>query len=186
MQEIVRRSKAELRRQMRLEGAKHDAAELQDMSAAICKRLYDSTILRDADIVMAFWPMPSEPDIRPLVRMLHAEGKTVLLPRVTGATTMEFCPYEGDERMMAVPPYGIMEPMGSAVPVGAVDEGGAVMLVPGVAFSPSGYRLGHGCGYYDRYLSHLHVRTVAVCFPFQIVDSVPADKHDVPVGTLLP
>lgn len=186
MQETKIISKAELRRQMKQETARYDIAELQSLSAAICSRLHDDVSLREADIVMAFWPMASEPDIRPLIRMLHAEGKTVMLPRVTGATTMEFCLYDGDDSMMAVPPYGIMEPTGSAVPVEAIDEGRAVMLVPGVAFDSNGFRLGHGCGYYDRYLARLHVPTIAVCFPFQLVGYVPTGGYDVPVNRLTP
>ena len=57
-----------------------------------------------------------------------------------------------------------------------------VVLVPGQAFDKSGHRLGRGKGYYDRFLKKLnHAYTLAVCFPYQMVDSVPFEPHDITV-----
>ncbi|WP_100406807.1 5-formyltetrahydrofolate cyclo-ligase [Bacillus solitudinis] len=60
-----------------------------------------------------------------------------------------------------------------------------VMVVPGVAFDVHGYRLGFGGGYYDRYLVDFKGETVALAFDCQIVNKVPTEKHDVPVGHLI-
>lgn len=170
-----------LRKQIRAELARHDADELQQMSRRICQAVLANDVVCAADVILAFWPMANEPDIRPAIRQLYAHGKTILLPRVISKTEMEFCPYEGDASLRAVPPYGIFEPTTPAVP--AVDT--AVMLVPGVAFDDSGNRLGHGAGYYDRYLALSGVNTIGVCFPFQIVAEVPTDIHDVKVNTVV-
>lgn len=187
-------TKAELRKLMKLESERHTPDELQQMSDVVCSSLLSDERVGQAETILAFWPMPSEPDIRPLIRRLHTEGKTILLPRVTSKTEMEFCLYEGDESMVSVPPYGIMEPTTPAVDPTLLLQfhttnvsqpstfGRCLMLVPGVAFDAEGHRLGHGCGYYDRYLARCPVTTIPVCFPFQIVDEVPTDAHDVVVG----
>lgn len=168
---------------MRNELRRHTAEELAQLSDAICQSLSADDVLSHADVVLAFWPMSSEPDVRPLIRAWYAEGKTVLLPRVTGATTMEFCRYQGDDSLHPMPPYGILEPTGDAVDADAImQQGRVVMLVPGVAFDASCHRLGHGCGYYDRYLHDHPVTTIGVCFPFQLVDNVPVDEYDIPVS----
>jgi 5-formyltetrahydrofolate cyclo-ligase len=54
------------------------------------------------------------------------------------------------------------------------------MLVPGVAFTTNGARLGYGGGFYDRLLASLDGRTVriAAAFQLQIVDQLPEGPHD--------
>ncbi len=172
-------TKQQLRRQMKEEFKRHDADELSMMSEDICCSLMSYPAVAEADVILAFWPMPTEPDIRPVIRQLHAQGKTVLLPRVLNATDMEFCPYGGDDMMKAVPPYGILEPTTPAV---VPPSASSLMLVPGVAFDRQGHRLGHGCGYYDRYLSLHPLLTEAIAFPFQIVSDVPTESTDITVG----
>jgi len=56
-----------------------------------------------------------------------------------------------------------------------------VVVVPGLAFTASGDRLGQGGGWYDRFLSGLRadVQPIGVCFDVQIVDALPVEPHDV-------
>ncbi|OQA62663.1 MAG: 5-formyltetrahydrofolate cyclo-ligase family protein [Spirochaetes bacterium ADurb.Bin269] len=69
-----------------------------------------------------------------------------------------------------------------------------VVLVPGLAFSRAGARLGRGKGYYDRFLRELlvrypenrdHITLVGTCHRFQIVSNVPTEAHDIGVDCLL-
>ncbi|MBR6365776.1 MAG: hypothetical protein IKS10_06755 [Lachnospiraceae bacterium] len=54
----------------------------------------------------------------------------------------------------------------------------ALMLVPGLAFSEEGYRLGYGGGFYDRYVSDAPFTTVAMAYDFQILPDIPREDHD--------
>ncbi len=58
-----------------------------------------------------------------------------------------------------------------------------VVIVPGLAFTPSGQRLGQGGGWYDRFLVRVRADcvTIGVCFAEQIVDGLPTETHDVAV-----
>jgi len=60
-----------------------------------------------------------------------------------------------------------------------------LMIVPGVVFSKSGYRIGFGGGYYDRYLSAYNGDTVSLVFEIQMVESMPVENHDIPVQQLI-
>lgn len=62
-----------------------------------------------------------------------------------------------------------------------------LVVVPGVAFDPYGNRLGSGFGYYDRLLARMRPDThlVAPCFQSQVVESVPAEPHDIRVHRVL-
>lgn len=71
--------------------------------------------------------------------------------------------------------------------VGGLD----LVVVPGVAFTAEGYRLGHGRGYYDQYLTKLRkaqtkpVVTIGMAFTEQIVEDLPVDNHDVKLDYVL-
>lgn len=60
-----------------------------------------------------------------------------------------------------------------------------LMIVPGVVFSKSGYRIGFGGGYYDRYLSVYEGKTASLVFGMQLVESMPVENHDIPVQHII-
>lgn len=58
-------------------------------------------------------------------------------------------------------------------------------LVLGLAFDRRGYRLGHGSGYFDRFLAGRPFPAIAICHDFQLVDRLPAAAHDVPMAIVV-
>ncbi len=169
-----------LREQMR-EAKRQHADKMAGWSAEIVEKLWQQ--IGESRVVMAFWPLPDEVDVRPLIDRLVAEGRTVVLPKVTGDETMELRRYTS-QADLSEGAFHIMEPVGEPfVDYEQID----VALVPGVAFDAAGHRLGRGRGYYDRFLaeylaprtSHLAPRIIGVCFPFQRVPLVPTSPHDI-------
>jgi 5-formyltetrahydrofolate cyclo-ligase len=73
----------------------------------------------------------------------------------------------------------------------ALEGGLDLVLVPGLAFSLSGKRLGRGKGYYDTFLqtcSSVQDRppyTIALSFSEQIIESVPTDNHDYVINAVI-
>ncbi len=61
------------------------------------------------------------------------------------------------------------------------------VVVPGVAFTASGHRLGQGGGWYDRFLTELRpgVMRIGVCFAECLVDYVPTEDHDVTMDLVI-
>jgi 5,10-methenyltetrahydrofolate synthetase len=168
-----------LREQMRMAKQQH-AQQLAEWSAEIVEKLWQR--IGESRVVMAFWPLPDEVDIRPLIDRLVDEGKTVLLPKVTGDETMELRRYTS-QADLSEGAFHIMEPVGEPfVDYGQID----VALVPGVAFDAAGHRLGRGRGYYDRFLSECPaIYKIGVCFPFQRVAEVPVEAHDVVLDQII-
>ena len=60
-----------------------------------------------------------------------------------------------------------------------------LMIVPGIAFTKTGYRLGFGGGYYDRLLTKFTGITVSLAFQEHIVEELPSESFDLPVGQIL-
>ncbi len=120
------------------------------------------------------------PDEVPTAAMLHRwQGpKRLALPVVHPDGSMTFHQYLAPTDLTPGA-FGISEPRtGGEIPPAEID----LMLVPGVAFDPTGRRLGRGRGFYDRYLSHpaaAHICKVGLCHPHALVSEVPAEPHDV-------
>jgi 5,10-methenyltetrahydrofolate synthetase len=167
-----------LRQQIR-EAKRQHQEQLSAMSEDVVTRLKQRTT--DYQTIMAYWPLPDEVDIRPLLAHLVAEGRTVLLPKVLDDERMELRRYSS-EADLAEGAFHIMEPVGE--PYTDYDKID-VVLVPGMAFDAAGHRLGRGRGYYDRFLSaHSHLYKIGVCFPFQRVAEVPTEEHDICVDDI--
>ena len=174
-------TKPMLRQQMR-EAKKQHQEKLAQMSEEVVEKLqqiltsHHSSFTTHHATIMAYWPLPDEVDIRPLIHWLVGQGKTVVLPKVTGDETMELRRYSSQEDL-AEGAFHIMEPVGDAfTDYDDID----VVLVPGMAFDAAGHRLGRGKGYYDRFLAaHPHLYKIGICFPFQRVAEVPTEDYDV-------
>ena len=167
-----------LREQMRMAKQQH-AQQLAEWSAEIVEKLWGhlhSPNTHHHSPILAYWPLMDEVDIRPLIDRLVDEGRTVLLPKVTGDETMELRRYTSRSDLKEGA-FHIMEPVGEPF---AHYEQITLALVPGVAFDAAGHRLGRGRGYYDRFLTGCpSIYKIGVCFPFQRVAEVPAEPHDV-------
>lgn len=159
----------------------------QGLSAEDIRRQRDSVnaalreiiMRRQPSVVALFSPLPDEVDISPVIDYFAKQKEClVVLPRVDISAekpTMDFFEYQPDA--LSVGAYGIREPEGvKPCPAEAID----LMVVPAVAFTRRGERLGRGKGFYDCYLSREGFRayTVGVCYSHQLLDSLPTEPHD--------
>lgn len=167
--------KAELRSAMRSLKRQYSKEQLEEMSLGIVEKLLAHPRVRSSRTILLYSPLPDEVDIRPVLDAFLSD-KTVLLPKVTGDTSLELRRYAGAEGL-AAGAFGIMEPAGEAFSdYRSID----LAIVPGMAFDAGGHRLGRGRGYYDRLLAQLpDVYKIGVCFSFQLVETVPTDATDI-------
>lgn len=107
-------------------------------------------------------------------------GKEIAYPKVTAAGEMEF--YLGGRLEAGY--RGIPEPIGGVRVVPRAED---IMLLPGLAFSEEGYRLGYGKGFYDRYLAACtnHPLCCGLGLEAQVLPKIPAEPHDKPLDWLV-
>ena len=147
------------------------ASDRQMYSQQILDQLEQMTCFIEAKTILLYYPIQNEVDVLPLVKKFKHE-KTLLFP-VSHRRGMTVHPYAGNEHMHRGK-FGIPEPTTPAYD-GEID----LVIVPAVAFDAKGRRLGRGGGYYDRFIKKLtHTVLVGVGYDFQLVDEVPASRHD--------
>ena len=176
-------TKQELRRYIRVQKKQYTAAQLAAMSEDICGKVLRSAWWQEAGTLLLYYPLADEVDVRSLVQNAYNNGKRVLLPVCRGEN-LELHLYEGEDSL-SPGAFGIMEPTGSLFVVEDYSEI-QLALIPGMAFDRVGHRLGRGKGYYDRLLPRLATTWLqGVCFPFQLLDEVPSEPHDISVQEVI-
>ena len=158
------------------------ASERAEKSAAIVAQVAAHPAFSAAVTLAIFDALPTEPDPAELWQEALCPGRgerRFCYPRVSGQEIVFFHVRTPDELAAAEWNPQIREPSfgeDSAVNPAEID----LILVPGLAFTRDGHRLGRGGGFYDRLLSRLPARTVklGVCFDLQIVAQLPSEPHD--------
>ena len=182
-----RKVKAELRKRLRGLRATTPADACAVRSTKLVLRLEALPQIVAARAVALFWPIVEkhEVDLRPLDASLRARGVRVAYPSIDPATKdMSFRFVESaddlDERG-----FGFREPPHTAPSCARGDLD--VVVVPAIAISPDGHRIGYGAGFYDRTLPTVAPPAVmvGVAFDFQLLAEVPATEGDVAVDVVV-
>lgn len=181
--------KQELRTQILERRLGLDAGKVSTKSETIAALLRSLPEYVLARAIMFYLSFRQEVDTEPMIRAALVGGKMVAVPRtIRRERVLVPCRLEDYETGLVTGAYGIREPADCRpVPTGDLD----MVIVPGVAFDRAGNRLGYGAGYYDRFLSSLgtcggrRALAVGVAFALQVVDSLPAGPHDVPMDVII-
>ena len=149
-----------------------------ELSEPACRELARFLKQRRARHVMIYLPFRGEMSPLGLLE-LYPEAE-YYLPRVQ-RDFMTVHPFDSPRERH---PLGFEQPAAGSLPVG--EESIEAVVVPGLAFDRAGYRLGYGGGYYDHFLVELppDVFTIGLVPSDLIVDELPRDPWDVPVGWL--
>ncbi len=172
------RAKAQLRKRARSLRAALPASARAARGRALAERLEASPWVERAGTVALFWPMldRGELDLRQTGVRLRARGKRTFYPFMGGALGFREVTDDAElaarGRVFFEPAEGAHE----AVP-GELDA----IVVPALAVSETGHRLGWGAGFYDAVLRRFAppATSLVVAYAFELLAEVPAADHDV-------
>ena len=174
----VQDEKRVIRRRMQTMRLDMPAEEVREKSHRIAETVLSLPAFAEADTVCLYLPIHHEVETAEILQACRRIGKKMAAPRICDGE-MEFIRFSSYEELVPGA-YGILEPDGEKV-VSPEADGNILLLMPGVAFDRSLRRIGHGGGYYDRYLARhaggLH--TAALAYAWQVLESVPAEPFDV-------
>jgi 5-formyltetrahydrofolate cyclo-ligase len=177
-------NKAGIRKQILAQREQLPAAERAAWSAAIHERLMQLHEYRQAGAVLGYMNFGAEFASEIWIRQVLDEGRKLALPRVNHHTNqLDLYWVDDPENQLAAGLWGIREPVVERCERLARLNEVEFALLPGVAFTRSGARLGYGGGYYDKLLARMPTRPalVAAAFGLQIVAQIPQEPTDVKV-----
>ena len=165
MKGIVRKKMIEKRKEMPRE-------EVIAKSRVIKEKVKKMKEFRSARNVMFYVSYNNEVFTHDLIKESFSE-KRVIVPLLLDD---EIVPVEIREWKELKPgAFNILEPEHrNLFPLHLID----LVLVPGVVFDEKGYRIGHGLGYYDKFLKKLRATRIGLAFDFQVVKEVPHLEYD--------
>ncbi len=174
---------------------RYDFLKIRDRIEPSLRHAYSNIILskikklqeyKNSNMVMFYLSYGSEVITDFMINEFLGDGKEVAVPVIQNP---------GDGIMTAVrinkleecyeKVYGIRQPEFNEDEVVAKEDIDLI-FVPGIVFDNSGYRVGYGKGYYDRWLEGTDIaKRVGLAFEAQLVDKIPNLEHDLPVGKIL-
>ena len=180
--EELREQKKKLRRQVLARRAALTEPERERGKLLLTERILGHQWYYLSDTILGFVSYGSEICTTEILENALQDGKRVYVPKVEGQE-MRFCRIHSLSELKEG--YkGIPEPEDNTESY-EYDPGEAakcLLLMPGSAFDPLGRRMGYGGGFYDRYLADkeaLRLRSIAVGFRCQQIESVPVEETDV-------
>ncbi|MBQ5865360.1 MAG: 5-formyltetrahydrofolate cyclo-ligase [Oscillospiraceae bacterium] len=173
--------KKELRRQIRELKRAMTNEQINAASARLGELFLNCPQYKQAKTIYGYLPYNQEVRTVPMLEQAMKEGKRVAVPKCYG-DEMRFI-YMDDLSKVEKGYANIPEPIADD-PV--ADDKTALVLMPGMAFTKDGKRMGYGGGFYDKFLaSEPDHPTVALCYDFQMVEDLPTEDYDIPVDCVL-
>ena len=169
----MKEEKARLRAEIKSRIAVLDEEYLRESDRGIRENVLNMPQLETARTVFAYLSVERECDTRRIVDELLCNGRRVALPRSRKGGVMDFALYDGT---LAEGMYGIPQPPDRAETAEPAE--GDFMLVPALCCDKRGVRLGHGGGYYDRYLDRTRAAKAVICRERVMRHDIPVEPHD--------
>jgi 5-formyltetrahydrofolate cyclo-ligase len=155
----------------------------QDFINITSKQIQDNLrkvdFFRNAKSVGAYYSIGSEVKTQDILQEILKSGKEIALPKVVKKDLVfkkinSFSDLEQGN-------FSVMEPKDDCKDVKKIE----VIIVPAIALTREGHRLGYGFGYYDRYLSGKKSKTIALSYSKQVIKSFPYSDHDVRIDCIV-
>jgi 5-formyltetrahydrofolate cyclo-ligase len=177
-------SKSTIRKHLRDVLGAMSEADRHARSLAACSFVTASPEFDAARCIMLYLSTATEVDTAPLALRAWQEGKTVVVPKVSW-DQRRMLPIEISSLTTGLTTTGpgVREPIaGNPMPIDFVD----LVIVPGLGFTETGYRIGRGMGFYDRFLAQPQFvgLSCGLAFTEQLIEDLPILDHDMPLSML--
>lgn len=183
-------TKVEIRKEITLKKNAMTKQEIETLSLSLCDKFCALDEYKKSKCIFAYMSYNQEVNTNYIIKRAWADGKKVAVPKTLASGNkinkngkvipdyMEFIYIDSFDELEEGY-VGIPEPCFDEKKVAKEKE--VLILMPGLAFDKKCNRIGYGGGFYDKYLSshnYIKFKKVALCFDFQIYDSIPIDTHD--------
>ncbi|MFK7933981.1 MAG: 5-formyltetrahydrofolate cyclo-ligase [Saprospiraceae bacterium] len=153
----------------------------EQFDQSICTQLFKLIEKENCRVVHTYLPVRSEINLFPLIEQLLKEKITVVCPKTLKNRQLEHLELY-DLNNLETGLFKTQHPAEGKIYQGKYD----LIIVPGLAFTTEGYRLGYGGGYYDTFLKdHPNALKIGAAYPFQLVEKLPVEEHDIQLNIII-
>lgn len=179
--------KSQIRRKMILKRNNLSRKQIFENSKKILNRLCSSSYYKNANHIMIYVSINKEVFTHSFIENALSDGKKIIVPKCEPSSKKIILSQIRDfQKDLEKGFKGLMEPKKEALRPVSIEQLDLI-LVPGLAFTKSGDRLGYGGGYYDRFLANTskEIPKIALAFEIQIVPTLPVDFYDIPIDFIV-
>lgn len=151
----------------------------EEKEQVLLDQFFNDSYWKEASSIAVIKPLPFEFNMNKVIEQGWREGKKMLVPCSRKERKLSFYAVYPETTFVSST-YGIDEPVGVSEFFDPID----LIIVPGVVFNQEGYRIGHGGGYYDRYLAQHEGKTCSLVFSEQMQEKWRPEVFDLPVQKL--
>ncbi|MCX6665077.1 MAG: 5-formyltetrahydrofolate cyclo-ligase [Euryarchaeota archaeon] len=162
-----------------------NSLEVQEKSKQIKDRLFSLNEFKTSQTILFYVSYDNEVHTHDMIKECLSKKKNVVVP-CTDITKRQLLLSElNNWNDLTACTYDILEPKQECRHLVALNDV-ELILVPGVVFDLHGQRIGHGKGYYDNLLRNATRQLkIGLAFELQLVDDIPAKKHDIKVDKIV-
>lgn len=156
----------------------------RNLSQKIAQQLFGLEEWKTANLIGVTVSNPPEVDTREIIKKAWEQGKEVAVPKCFPEDkSMQFRKISSFDQLERVY-FGLWEPIMNETAITG-QEDIDLLIVPGLAYTKNGHRLGFGGGYYDRFLPYYNGPMLSLAFNGQVLPELPLEEHDIPVSKLV-
>lgn len=173
--------KARLRDLYRKKRDELDLDFRDEIDNRIYLRLMSLQEYKEAETVLAYSSIGSEVSTRRIINRVLDDNKLLALPRCAEGFKLEFY-YVSSMSQLEKGSFGILQPVPG---LKKVENPEGLCIVPGLCFDRSGFRLGYGKGYYDRFLPGFKGTAAGLCRSGFLLETLPTNDTDCRVDMII-
>ncbi|SJZ94790.1 5-formyltetrahydrofolate cyclo-ligase [Pilibacter termitis] len=147
----------------------------------LLEKLFQTSAWKNARSIGITISMPFELPTEKIITQAWQEGKIVAIPKTRENGEMDFFVHTSKTTLEKTT-FGVLEPVGAEMSKKKEID---LMIVPHLAITKTGVRLGFGGGFYDRYLADFKNDTLALAYSFQVMQELPQEPFDIVIKTIL-
>lgn len=175
-------NKSILRQSFRAKRAAFGEELINTASEAACRNIEKLKEFSGADTVLLYYPIKNEISPLPLLEIAKAGKKQIAFPVCEDNGTLTFRAVSTLNELKKSK-FGLLEPAKEAKIAEITEK--TLCIVPALAFSSDGYRLGYGKGFYDKFLQDFAGISAGICYSQLVLDTLPTESHDKRVDILI-
>ena len=176
-------TKEQLRKSYR--ALRNDFSEeyIKSSSNYACELLVQTDEFKLAKTILLYYPIKNEISPLSIIEIAKSQGKSIAFPVCNNDSFTLTFKKVNDMLDLQKSTFGILEPKEHCEIVN-IDEH-TLCIVPAIAFSKDGHRLGYGKGYYDRFLENFPGKSIGFSYSKLLFDNLPKNQHDIPLDMII-